>query len=74
MTREEYIKNNTIIQKALKNLDESDINYFKWIIKWSIKIKETDLRLKQVFYHMLQWLNVFECTRLLKSFNTLMKL
>lgn len=73
MTKEEFIKSSPIIQKALKNCTQNDINYLSYIANgW--KLDKKDLRLKQLIYHMWSWLNLFELNRLKKAFNTLMKL
>lgn len=73
MTREEFIKNSTIIQKSLKNCTQEDLQYLQYIGNWW-KLDSKDLRLKQLIYHMCSWLNIFELWRLKKSFTILMKL
>lgn len=73
MTREEYIKNNTIIQKSLKNCTEQDLQYLQYIWQWW-KLDHNDLRLKQLIYHMCWWLNLFELRKLKQAFIILMKL
>ena len=73
MTREEFIRNSSIIQKSFSSCTQQDLQYLQYIASWW-KLDSKDLRLKQLIFHMCSKLNLFELRRLKKAFNTLMKL
>lgn len=74
MTKQEYIMSNKYLRKAFEWLNEEDLKFMQDIADWKLDSKENILKVKQIMYHMQNWLSLWELRWLVKAFKVLEKL
>lgn len=74
ITKIEYIQSNKYLRKGMSNLDEKDLQYLKDIAEGKIDPKNEWIYLKQLFFHMTKWFNLWEMRWLMKAFKVLQTL
>lgn len=74
MTKQEYIMSNKYLCKAFEWLNEEDLKFMQDIVDWKLNPKENILKVKQIMYHMQNWLSLWELRWLVKAFKVLEKL
>ena len=76
MRKIDYIESNKYLRKGFQNLNDEDKAFLTAIWNWQLNPtdREFQSRIKQVVYHMQNWMSLRELRGLYKAFKTLEKL